>query len=133
MNNRELLFCLDCNDKKWFDLEGNTKICQKCGIKSSYKQAPRKRWVYSKSYPDTESASPYNQECSDNAKRRFEELQERLPLLSAREREVIELLWEGKTQEEVSAILGIGQQRVSACLVKARHKLTVVKKPPTGR
>lgn len=133
MDNKELLYCAKCQDKEWFDIEGNIKICSKCWVKSSYRAALRKRWVYAKSHPDSTAVSPYNNPCDQNTKEKFEEVQERLYLLSAREREVVELLWEGKTHEEVATILGVGRQRVTACLNRARAKLVVAKPPTTGR
>lgn len=133
MDNRELLFCVECQDKRWFELAGNIKTCEKCLTKSSYRAATRKRWVYAKSHPDTTNLSPYNQPCDDNTQERFDQLQSRLHLLSPKEREVVELLWEGKTQREVAAILNITQQRVTSCLSRARKKLVVVKSGSTGR
>lgn len=133
MDNRELLFCSECQDKRWFELAGNIKTCDKCFTKSSFKAAPRKRWAYAKSYPDSTSMSPYNQPCDINIKEKFDQLQERLHLLSPREREVVELLWEGKTQEEVAAILGVARQRVATCLNRARKKLVVAKQAGTDR
>jgi len=125
MNNKALLFCRDCQDKRWFIVEGNYKLCEICGNKSSYKEVSRKRWVYAKSHPDTVSLSPYNTEADESVKEKFEEIQSRLYLLSPREREVVELLWEGKTQEEVAAILKVTRQRVTTCLQRARKKLVV--------
>lgn len=129
MSNRALFYCSYCKDKRWFELEGNVKICDICHKKSSYKEVARKRWVYAKSHPDSVSASPYNQPAADNVKDQFDDIQSRFYLLSSREREVIELLWEGKTEKEAAAILNITQQRVSACLRRARQKLVVVEKP----
>lgn len=122
---KDYLFCSECLTKRHFEIQGNIKICKWCGTRSSYRHQNRQRWVYGKSHPDSvdSSQSPFNQPCDGATKNKFEEVIMRFHKLSPRERQVIELLWEGKTEQETAIILGIGRGNVSTLLNRARIKL----------
>ena len=123
MKSRNILYCYVCEKEREFRLEGNIKICEKCQTKTSYKYEPVKRWTYAKSHPDIVGISPYNQESDDNVQDKFDAIYNRFCLLSKREREVIELLWEGKTEQEVAILLQVSSGNISTLLKRARKKL----------
>lgn len=69
------------------------------------------------------SASPYDMETNKETQKVFDDLIEKLRGLTRGEKEVIQLLWEGKTESEVAIILGVKRGTISTLLNRARKKL----------
>lgn len=69
------------------------------------------------------SESPYTSEIDKNTQNVFDDLIEKLKGLTRSEKEVIQLLWEGKTQAEIAVILNIQRGTVSTFLNRARKKI----------
>lgn len=69
--------------------------------------------------PDT--STPYNQEGSGAE---FDDLIEKMPYLNQIEKEIIQLLWEGRTQEEIAVVLNMKRVTVATHLDRARKKIT---------
>lgn len=53
----------------------------------------------------------------------FDVLIQKMKYLSRREKEIIQLLWEGKIEADIGIILGIKQTTVSTILNRARRKI----------
>lgn len=119
----KLLECHSCERKTAHHVEGRNKVCFICRRTTSYKALLRKHWDYAQSHPDIEYESPYNTAPSEAIKDRFDDVLSKFKLLSKQEKEVVELLWEEKTQQEVARIMEISQQAVGTYLKRARKKL----------
>lgn len=75
--------------------------------------------------PDVVSSdgSPYNQSSDKGVHNQFDDLIERMRFLSLREKEIIQLLWEGKTEKEIAVILGVKRGTIATHLDRARKKI----------
>lgn len=78
-----------------------------------------------KANPDVseDTSSPYNGHTDSNTQNVFDELIEKMKFLTTREKEVIQLLWEGKVDSEIAVILGIDRRNVATLLSRARKKI----------
>ena len=117
--------CAKCKELTYKFADEKVVTCLGCGYKQPRTEPLRKRQSKATTNPDIigDTKGLYNQPCTPSVREQFDSVMGRFHKLSKAEKEVIELLWEGKSQLEVAEILGITQQAVSVYLKRARTKL----------
>lgn len=75
-----------------------------------------------KANPDKASVSPYDG-ASEATREQYEKVVEAMATLSPRELEIVLLLQEGKSQAQISSLLGIKAGAVRTYLLRARNKI----------
>lgn len=69
---------------------------------------------------EAETSTPYSREGSAVE---FDDLIEKMPYLNRIEKEIIQLLWEGRTQEEIGIVLNMKRVTVATHLDRAKKKI----------
>lgn len=117
-------WCKVCNENTFKTVEDKYSICQGCMTKYDRPEI-RVRQNAATENPDLLSTENqmFNMPADEGTQNKFDEVVGRMHKLSNIESQVLELLWEGNTQAEVSRILEISQQRVSKCLKIIQNKL----------
>lgn len=118
--------CEKCKEMTFKTTEELFIICQGCMFKTERKRRKEIRQQGgAQENPDTmaDIDSPYFYEHSEETQKKFESVLGRFHKLSDMEKQVIELLWEEKTQNEVAEILSISRDEVNTYLKRARNKL----------
>lgn len=118
--------CEKCEQMTFKTTDDLFIICQGCMAKVQRKRRKEVRQqggaqenpdiVADENLPYYKENSPYIQDTFDGVTGRFHKL-------SKMEKQVIELLWEEKTQQEAAVILGITRDDVNTYLKRARNKL----------
>lgn len=137
-----LKFCGKCNVKTSYkhDLSKFRKRIREVDFGKSYSGEDSAYWNWVSKHsiagsigdvPELAEANPdwlsdedaMYKPCSESDKDQFDTIIAHIDKLSLREKEVIQLLWEGKKMREVAVILSLSLTAVKTLLARARKKL----------
>lgn len=114
-------YCVECKEDTFRDKDDTAFICTGCGDRTPRTRIDKK-FVNIDEVPEELLVERVN-ELPDALQDQYDAVMGRMHKLSANEKRVIELLHEGKTQNEAAEIMAITQREVSTYLKRARIKL----------
>ncbi len=122
MKHKELRkYCFKCKELTFRDKDDNAFICTGCGDKTPRIRKSDK--IVNIDEVDESLLKIEEPVLSEEVELQYEAVLGRFHKLSEKEKQVIEWLSEGKTQEEVAEIMTISRGEVSTYLNRARTKL----------
>lgn len=123
------IYCKKCNEATFRTREDHVVICQGCGTRTPRKLTRPTTILFSeldekdKAYVENLATLDPHDQPEIVPSEQYKVVVKRMHKLSPMEKEVLTLLSENKTQDEVAEILSISRSEISTYLNRARTKL----------
>lgn len=121
MKTDKRVYCVRCKEETYRDKDEHAFICTGCGDRTPRTRVDRK--FVSIDECDENLFAERVIENSEETENRHDAVMRRMHKLTPMEKQVIELLGEGKSQNDVAEIMSISRDEVKTYLNRARIKL----------